>query len=157
MSFAFTATLARLFFIGRQTYIGNVVALCYSYTMLTMTCCRSECCVLSGLDFKVELLFVFESIKLLLNMTQPLFHAWLSTELLGRLPTLFIGRLVRCSTPGRSFVKLQTMLPITCAKYTNIFQGCSHQIWSDQVGSARTRMLYLGGPGGMLPQENFEI
>ena len=37
-------------------------------------------------------------------------------------------------------------------------QGRSHQIWSDQVGSVRAQERYtLGGPGGMLPQENFEI
>ena len=32
-----------------------------------------------------------------------------------------------------------------------IIQGHSHQIWSDQVGSARTRMLHLRGAWGHAP------
>ena len=54
-----------------------------------------------------------------------------------------------------------TSLPFSEAFTLFINQGRSHQIWNDQVGSARARTLYpsytLGGPGGMLPQENFEI
>ena len=88
-------------------------------------------------------------------MTQALFHAWLSTELLGRLPTLFIGRLVRCSTPGRFCKTTDYATYYMCKIYQLIFQGRSHQIWSDQVGSARIRTLYPRGVWGHAPPGKF--
>ena len=62
--------------------------------------------------------------------------------------------------PGTGLVVLEISGVMKFGFLTYI-QGCSHQIWSDQVGSARAQECYtLGGPGGLgacSPKKNFEI
>ena len=85
---------------------GNVVHTA-SYTMLTV-CSRSECCVLSRLDFEVSggSMYLFAS-----RASNHWKHdmgalSWLNAETHKRVPTPLFGRLVRCSAHGHSFVTL---------------------------------------------------
>ena len=80
--------------------------------MLTVTLCRSECCVPSGLDFEtagdsVVCYFVcnylLRGLQVAVNMT----WAWLNVETVERVPTPRFGRLVRCSAHGPFFARLQ--------------------------------------------------
>ena len=61
--------------------------------------------------------------------------------------TLILEGLHHCSTPHASTALLMA---------TELLQGRSHQVWSDQVGSARARTLYRRGVC-MLPQENLKF
>ena len=82
--------------------VGNAVHTA-SYIMLTVTwCSRSECCVLSGLDFEVSSSFVY--LRALNHWKHDMGTLlWLNAETLRRAPTPLFGRLVRCSTHGHSF------------------------------------------------------
>ena len=70
-----------------------------SYPMLTV-CSRSECCVLSGLNFEVSdgsmYLFALRASNHWKHDMGAL--SWLNAEALKRVPTPLFGRLVRCCT-----------------------------------------------------------
>ena len=90
--------------------------------MLTVTLCRSECCVPSGLDFEAagdSAVRYFVSNYLLrglrvavLNMTWALFRGCGNSR---KSAHPHFGRLVRCSAHGRSFGRLRyTYISVRC-------------------------------------------
>ena len=82
-----------------------------SYSMLTVTWCRSECCVPSGLDFEAAGGSVVCYYCFVLRASSHCKHdmgalSWLNAEAFERAPIPLFGRLVRCSTHGLSFTRL---------------------------------------------------
>ena len=76
--------------------------------MLTVTYCRSDCCVPLGLDFEATGDSVCTLLFVQLFASSASSHCkhdmgallWLNAETLERAPTSLFGRLVRCSAHG---------------------------------------------------------
>ena len=85
-----------------------------SYTMFTVTWCCSECCVPSGLNFKAAgdsivrdlSNYLLRGHRVTVNMTWVLFRDKTQKH------STLLGRHVKCSTHGCSFMKLQYITTI---------------------------------------------
>ena len=97
--------------------------------MLTITSCRSECCVPSGHDFEAAgdsvvryfvCNYLLRGLRVAVNMTLGAL-SWLNAETVERAPTPLFGKLVRCSAMGLFFRETTVLsLRITVRVFTNL-------------------------------------
>ena len=91
-------------------------------------------------------------------MTRALFRAWLSTEPLGRLPTLFIGRLVKGAPHlGALLQNYRLCYLLHVQNIPTYFRAVAIRFGVIRLVVRAQECYTLGGPGGMLPQEKFEM